>query len=276
MTNRKKSKSLELLVAIGLATTIGGTSLETVNASEIKSSPNDLLTPQNYLTAQGSEGGEGGEGGNNYTPGEQANADFKDKMSGKQLLDALKNGGYVIYIRHATTEKDYADQVSAVMGNCSTQRTLSEYGWKQSKMIGKAFKDYSIPVGNVISSQYCRAWQTADLAFGRYVKNGDLNFPKAEDYTEEQITDMKARLNPMLTAMPAQGMNTVIVGHDDLFEAATGIYPAPQGLAYVVKPDGNGGFELVANMLPEDWIELGKYLLDFFTNLNKILSWKLS
>ncbi|MEM1309117.1 MAG: histidine phosphatase family protein, partial [Cyanobacteria bacterium P01_H01_bin.153] len=58
---------------------------------------------------------------------------------------------------------------------------------------------------------------------------------------------------PLLTAVPEPGTNTVIVGHDDVFESATGIYPEPQGVAYVVKPDGDGGFELVANLLPEDW-----------------------
>ncbi|WP_287525549.1 hypothetical protein [Okeania sp. SIO2C2] len=90
-----------------------------------------------------------------------------------------------------------------------------------------------------------------------YEKNGDLNFPKAEDYTPEQIADMKARLDPMLTAVPPQGTNTVIVGHDDLFEASTGIYPDPMGIAYVVKPDGSGNFELIANVLPDEWLKLG-------------------
>lgn len=191
------------------------------------------------------------------TEGEKANANFKDKLSGTALVNALKQGGYVIYIRHAQTEKDYADQVKAVMGNCSTQRVLSEAGWKQAKGIGEAFRKYDIPVDKVISSQYCRAWQTADLAFGKYEKNADLNFPKAEDYTPEQVAQMKAQLTPMLTAAPTQGKNTAIVGHDDLFEAATGIYPDPQGMTYVVKPDGKGGFELIANILPEEWGKLG-------------------
>ena len=34
------------------------------------------------------------------TEGEQANANFKDKLSGTELLNALKQGGHVIYIRH--------------------------------------------------------------------------------------------------------------------------------------------------------------------------------
>jgi hypothetical protein len=95
---------------------------------------------------------------------------FEDKLSGAQLLATLKAGGNVIFIRHAATEKDFADQVSAVMGDCSTQRTLSEAGWQRARAIGQAFDQLQIPVGEVYSSEYCRAWQTADLAFGDHRK----------------------------------------------------------------------------------------------------------
>ena len=56
--------------------------------------------------------------------------------------------------------------------------------------------------------------------------------------------------------MPESGTNNIIVGHDDIFETATGIYLDPQGIAYVVKPDDNGGFEVIANALPEEWEQL--------------------
>lgn len=67
---------------------------------------------------------------------------------------------------------------------------------------------------------------------------------------------MKANVTPLLTAAPESGKNTVIVGHDDIFEAATGIYPDPQGMAYVLTPDGKGSFTLQANMLPDEWAKL--------------------
>lgn len=246
MNKVKQSKSLQLLITLGL--TAGVSTM--AHAGEITSLTEEVFRPNSYLLAQG------GEGGGELSPGEQANANFQDKMTAAELLNALRRGGFVIYIRHAQTEKDYADQINAVMGDCSTQRMLSEVGWQQSRAIGAAFRQHSIPVGDVISSQYCRAWQTADLAFGKYEKNAALNFPKAEDYTPEQEAEMKAQLTPLLTATPKAGTNTVIVGHDDLFEAATGIYPAPQGMAYVVKPDGKGGFELIANLLPDEWEKL--------------------
>jgi phosphohistidine phosphatase SixA len=192
------------------------------------------------------------------SPAEQANADFRDKLSGKQLLDALRQGGHVIYIRHATTTIDYADQADPKMrlNDCSTQRQLSLEGFKEAMQIRDAFQKQGIPVGEVIASQYCRSWQTADIAFGRHRQDARLNFLPFEDYTEAQVAEMKARITPFFTAKPAAGTNTVIVGHDDPFEAATGIYPDPMGIAYVITPDGRGGFTLQANVLPAEWAQL--------------------
>jgi phosphohistidine phosphatase SixA len=177
-------------------------------------------------------------------------------MSAEDLIAAMQEGGHVIFIRHATTEVDYADQVDAEMGDCSTQRTLSEGGWDEAKNIGAAFELYDIPVGDVISSQYCRAWQTADLAFGRYNKTSDLNFEPSEDYTEEQIATMRDNVIPHLSTVPSEG-NTVLVGHDDPFEAATGIYPEPMGVTFVILPGGDGSFEVLGHIPLDGWDVLG-------------------
>ena len=64
MNKKQKSKSLELLLAIGLATT----SIASVNASEIKTSINESSKTSSYLIAQ------------ELTEGEKANKDFKDKI----------------------------------------------------------------------------------------------------------------------------------------------------------------------------------------------------
>lgn len=174
-------------------------------------------------------------------------------MSATELVEALRSGGHIVFIRHAQTEKDYADQINAVMGNCSTQRTLSEAGWEEARAIGAAFERLAIPVGEVISSEYCRAWQTAALAFGRYDKTADLNFEPAEDYTDAQIKAMRDRMLPHLTQAPSEGMNKVLVGHDDPFEAATGIYPEPMGVVFVIKPQGNDDFEILGSIAPDEW-----------------------
>ncbi|MEY4517958.1 MAG: hypothetical protein RLZZ499_557 [Cyanobacteriota bacterium] len=249
-------KSVELFVALGLATAVSltGNTVDAVDAGEYSLSIAERDRANTSIMAQGGE--EGGEGETELSPGEQANADFQDKMSSEELLSELQNGGYIIYFRHAQTEKDYADQVTANVDDCSTQRMLSEDGLQQALTIGDAFATAEIPVGKVTTSEYCRAWTTAALAFGDYEKDSALNFLPFEDYTDEQVEQMKANVTPLLTAVPESGTNDIIVGHDDIFESATGIYPDPQGMAYILKPNGDGGFEVMANMLPEEWAEL--------------------
>ena len=172
------------------------------------------------------------------------------------ILKDLRNGGFVLYIRHASTESDYADQIKADVHNCSTQRTLSEKGWQEASLIGASMDILSIPVGAVYSSEYCRAWQTAQIAFGRYTKRSELNFEPAEEYTADQLDAMRERVLPLLKMEPSPGTNTVFVGHDDPFEAAIGIYPEPQGVTYVLKRDTAGEMQVVGSVPPSAWQQL--------------------
>lgn len=184
-----------------------------------------------------------------------AAAQENQQMDAAALVEALRGGGHVIFMRHGSTETDYADQIDAEMGNCASQRVLSEAGWSEVKEIGAAFERLDIPVGAVISSEYCRAWKSADLAFGSYTQNADLNFEPAEEYTEEQTAAMRDRMTPHLSKIPQEG-NTVLVGHDDPFEAATGIYPEPMGVIFVLKPDDAGGFETLGSIAPDAWSDV--------------------
>ena len=191
--------------------------------------------------------------------GEIANRDFEDLIKPRKLLNNLRNGGYVIYFRHAQTFKDYADQADPNLDltDCSTQRKLSFKGIQDSRDIGQAFANKKIPIGKIITSEYCRSWKTANYAFGRVdQKDSRLNFLPYEDYTPDHIDLMRKNVNPILSTQPEEGENTIIVGHDDIFESATGIYPDPQGIAYIIKPLGKGKFQLIANILPSEWANL--------------------
>ena len=172
------------------------------------------------------------------------------------LLASINSGGYIIYFRHATTERDYAYQADPLMSldDCSTQRKLSTQGIKESYEIGMSFASKEIPVGEIIVSEYCRSWKTENLAFGEWTQiDSRLNFVPYENYTEDHIKLMKNNVMPLLTRPPLSGTNTVIIGHDDPFEAGTGIYPEPQGIAYILQPDGGKGFKIIASVLPSEW-----------------------
>ena len=64
---------------------------------------------------------------------------------------------------------------------------------------------------------------------------------------------MKKRVVPFLSTKPEKGKNTIIVAHDDPFEASTGIYPEPQGVCFILEPQGNEKFEILGQIAPGDW-----------------------
>jgi len=177
----------------------------------------------------------------------------KKYLSKDILIEKMQEGGLVLYFRHASTEKDYADQVKANVNDGSTQRVLSEKGWHEAVDIGHAIKYHKIPISNVLSSEYFRAWQTAWLAFGKYEKKEVFNFLPHEEYSKEQMTVMKKRVTPFLATKHNLNGNLVIVAHDDPFEAATGIYPEPMGVCFVVEPLGNEKFRILGQISPKEW-----------------------
>ena len=79
------------------------------------------------------------------------------------LLDALRAGGYVIVMRHASSPRTKPDAASAAAGNVDHERQLDEHGRETAKAMGEAIRRLGIPVGEVLSSPTFRAMQTARL-----------------------------------------------------------------------------------------------------------------
>ena len=94
--------------------------------------------------------------------GETARAE----LPSQELVKALQSGGYVVYMRHTKTEKNQEDLDHTNLANCATQRNLSEEGREQARVIAKAFKKLGIRTQSVLTSPYCRAKETATIAFG--------------------------------------------------------------------------------------------------------------
>ena len=176
-------------------------------------------------------------------------------LSGKSLAAALERGGYVIYFRHADTGPAYLEQ-DVDLKRCETQRNLNDNGREEAKLIGAQFRKLKISVGEVLASEFCRCMETADLAFGRHkiepLLTGVSRSAEAAPRRERAI----AALKKMLAAMPAPGTNTVLVSHGFNLWDAEGFHLGTQGEAAIYKPDGKGGYALVARLLPREWVEL--------------------
>ena len=84
----------------------------------------------------------------------------------KVLIADLRQGGYVIYLRHAMTATTSEPAVGD-FADCSWQRNLSDGGRRQAAAVGSRLSEQKIPVAAIEASPFCRARQTAELAFGR-------------------------------------------------------------------------------------------------------------
>jgi phosphohistidine phosphatase SixA len=157
-----------------------------------------------------------------------------EELAGPALLEALREGGFVIYFRHARTDFSQDDTDLSDLTNCATQRNLSPEGHAQARLIGEEIAALAIPIGEVLSSELCRTRESAELAFGRTTPMPDLtSFGTAGSEAEEQ--ERAAALRRLLATPPAPGTNTVLVGHLFNIQAAAGIGLA-EGEAAIFRP----------------------------------------
>ncbi len=143
--------------------------------------------------------------------------------------------GSVVLMRHAVAP-GVGDPSGFRLDDCGTQRNLSEDGRQQARRTGAAFRARSVQVGAVWSSQWCRARETADLAFaGLRVDQAVFNsFFGLPDSAPEQTRAAQA----LLTAWRGPQV-LVVVTHQVNITALTGIVPA-SGEAVVVLPVAQG------------------------------------
>src|SRR5262245_29562043 len=93
----------------------------------------------------------------------------------KQLIESLRAGGYVIVVRHGATFSDQADIDPFNFDNIAKQRNLNEKGKDLAKAFGDAIRQVGIPAGEVYTSNFNRAFETAVLAgFKDIEKTADL------------------------------------------------------------------------------------------------------
>lgn len=171
------------------------------------------------------------------------------------LLDLLRNGGYILYTRHgeATVGEDRPD---LDFRNCDTQRNLSDLGRRQAGYYGQLIQALQIPIGYpVMTSPFCRAVETGQLAFGHeYVQIDPFWFDVynlSRNITQSEQDRILNELWPRLETIPAPGTNQVIIAHS--FPARVGLGQIPDMGTVIIRPLGQGnGFEIVARVSLSD------------------------
>ena len=174
-----------------------------------------------------------------------------------ELVEALREGGYVVYLRHAATDRSKEDDPVLDLDDCSTQRNLSEEGRDQSRTIGEAFRALAIPIDAVYSSEYCRTRETAEVGFGRYEDEPGLTgFPERSDPTYESRV---RRTEELLARPPEQGENTILVAHVKNLEEVAG-RSIEEGELAVFEPLGGRRYRYRGQLPASAWPELVEQL----------------
>jgi phosphohistidine phosphatase SixA len=177
----------------------------------------------------------------------------------RELVEALRGGGHVIVIRHGATNPDMADTDPLNHDNIASQRQLSQRGEEAAKALGEAFRAIGIPVGQVLTSRFHRAYQTAKLA-------GFDSIEKSLDLTEgglvvspNENSRRAAALRKLAGTVPPAGGNVVIITHKPNILDAFGKdwFEVKEGEASIFKPDG-GGAKLLARVQMDEWSRLAQ------------------
>lgn len=176
------------------------------------------------------------------------------------LVAKLRQGGYIIYMRHGPTDKSQRSVEKAHLAagsfdlsDCATQRNLSPEGRRLLNLSGGAFRTLGVPVGRLLASRYCRTMETARLFAGEPEPADDLT-PRPDTGEPGRADALRARL----AEPPLPGTNTLIVAHGGIMMAVDGLQPN-EGEALVFAPaDAGRSHQQVARVKLAAWEPLAQ------------------
>jgi hypothetical protein len=162
-----------------------------------------------------------------------------------ELLGRLREGGYVLYLRHTSTDFSQNDSRMKSFEDCASQRNLTDRGRDEARAIGEHVKRLKIPIGEVLASPFCRTMETARLAFGKATATNEVRGGPVEASRYEPLKNL-------LSSPVPRGTNRVISSHGNPFYALAGPPYLAEGEMAVVKPEGEG-FSVIAKIRLTDW-----------------------
>ena len=178
-------------------------------------------------------------------------------LSGAGLAEALRQGGYVLVMRHANSPAQPPDKKDADAANVKLERQLDAAGRDAARSMGEAVKALRIPIGAVFSSPTYRALQTVNLAsLGKALAVPELDEGAAGMQGNAEVVRV-TWLRAAAAQAPRAGTNNFVVTHAPNIKDSFGI-DAAAGEALVFKSDGKGGVTQVARIKIGDWPALAK------------------
>ena len=176
-------------------------------------------------------------------------------FSGAWAVSALRQGGYVLVMRHASSPGEPPDRAAAQPDNINDERELDQTGIESARAMGQGIRQLKIPIGEIESSPTYRVLQTlryAELSASKTLPElGDGGASTDKSAAARRATWLKRRIGEP----PTVGTNTLLVTHAPNILGAFG--PEAEDIAdgevLVFKPDGKGSAALVARIKIQDW-----------------------
>lgn len=155
--------------------------------------------------------------------------------------DSLNAPGAVAIMRHALAPGN-SDPAGFELNNCAMQRNLDARGRAQAEALGAAFRARGIRFDRVLTSQWCRTRETAELLdLGEVVDAPPLN----SFFDDRSTRDVQTRDTAAL--IRAQAGRVMLVTHQVNISALAG-RSTRSGEVLVIVPDGTG-FEVIGSIL---------------------------
>ena len=153
---------------------------------------------------------------------------------------------YYVLMRHAIAPGT-GDPPSFQIGDCSTQRNLSEAGITQARRTGDAFRAQMVAVQQVLSSEWCRCLDTATaMALGPVEPFPALNSFFENRAKEPEQTQMLREF--MITHQDKRGVTVLVTHFVNIIAIADS--GASSGEIVVMQVNGQNEPEVVAQIEP--------------------------
>lgn len=163
-------------------------------------------------------------------------------------IAALKAGGHVMMVRHALTTPGAGDPLGFKLEDCKTQRNLVEEGREEARKLGKLLREHKIAITRVLSSEWCRCIETAELIGAGIVEK----YPALNNlYGRPQNRERQVgALRKLIAGWKGAG-NLLLVTHGATIGALVGINPGTaEGLVLAPVPETSEGFRVAGRIGP--------------------------
>jgi len=164
-------------------------------------------------------------------------------------LNALTSGGHIVMVRHGLTTPGAGDPLGFRLDDCKTQRNLIDEGREESRKLGRLLRERKIAIDRVMSSEWCRCVETAELmGAGKVETYSPLNNLFGRPQNRET---QEKELRKLIAEWKGPG-NLLLVTHGANMGALMQINPeTAAGVVLAPAPGTDAGFKVVGRIAPE-------------------------